>query len=321
MHELEMLGNDGLAHLTQGHQFANRLLAFLEFLKELETASVAEDPEDDGELVESRRSHLLRGFFGSCGFGTFGTRHVLKGMKLIMPEGSSERKERTLGFYERNAHGQGHPTKQDGSALLKYANICILTNKKSFTTVDCVMRKFAYMILGLASIAGILSSGAAPEMRGPLPEEQRNIIHELAEHHQQFERKVTMTAKGYTATTTTKNKELARKLQTHVAYMKKRMESGAMVRRWDPAYAEMSEHYDDLEATIEKVEGGVRATINGKNDRAIKIAQNHAKIVTSFTRKGMEEVEKEHPATTGEEASTKGGGGGPGRGKGRGQGK
>ena len=134
-------------------------------------------------------------------------------------------------------------------------------------------------------------------MRGPLPEEQRNIIHEMAAHHEEFERKVTMTAKGYTATTTTKNKDLAKKLQIHVAYMKKRMDSGAMVRRWDPAYAEMSEHYEDLEATIEKIEGGIRATINGKDERAIKIAQNHARIVTAFTRKGMEEVEKEHPAT------------------------
>ena len=169
------------------------------------------------------------------------------------------------------------------------------------------MRKFANTILGFVWVAGTLSWGAAPPMRGPLPGEQRDLIHELAEHHKEFVRKVVMTPKGYTATTTTKNKELAKKLQRHVAYMEKRMDSGAMVRRWDPAYAEMVEHYDDLEATIEKVDGGIRATIEGKTGRAIKVAQNHAKIVTAFTKKG-----------TGAKAAPKGGGG---RGKGRGQGK
>jgi hypothetical protein len=145
---------------------------------------------------------------------------------------------------------------------------------------------------------GVSTSFAAPKMRGPLPEEQRNIVHELAEHHKEFTRKVTMTEKGYTATTTTKNKELAKKLQTHVAYMKKRLDSGAMVRRWDPAYAEMVAHYDDLEATIEEVDGGIRATINGKTPKAVKIAQNHARIVTGFIEKGTEDLHKEHPATT-----------------------
>lgn len=160
------------------------------------------------------------------------------------------------------------------------------------------MRKLKNLCAGVIWISMGNLLIAAPPMRGPLPEEQREIIHEMAEHHKEFERKVTMTEKGYTATTTTKNKELAKKLQTHVTYMEKRMNSGAMVRRWDPAYAEMSEHYDELEATIEKVEGGIRATIAGKTLRAVKIAQNHARIVTSFTRRGMEEVQKEHEATT-----------------------
>lgn len=160
------------------------------------------------------------------------------------------------------------------------------------------MRNLALRIFGSVCILGVSASVAAPKMRGPLPEEQRNIVHELAEHHKEFKREVTMTKKGYTATTTTKNKELAKKLKTHVAYMKKRLESGAMVRRWDPAYAEMVAHYDDLEATIEEVEGGIKATINGKTPRAVKIAQNHARIVTGFTKKGTEELHKEHPATT-----------------------
>lgn len=159
-------------------------------------------------------------------------------------------------------------------------------------------RKVAGIVMDLVGLFGVSLSWAKAPMRGPLPEEQRKIVHQLAEHHKELVRKVTMTEKGYTATTTTKNKELAAMLQKHVAYMKKRLDSGAMVRRWDPAYAEMVAHYDDLEATIEVIDGGVKATINGKTPRAVKIAQNHAKIVTSFTKKGTEELHKEHAATS-----------------------
>lgn len=165
-------------------------------------------------------------------------------------------------------------------------------------------------------------------MNGPLPEEQRNIIHDLAQRHTELKRKVTLTKKGYTATTTTPNKDLADMLKKHVTYMKKRLDSEAMVRRWDPAFAEMVDHYDDLEATIELIKGGVKATIQGKTPEAIKIAQNHAKIVTAFTKNGSDELHEEHPAISvdsTQKQSGKGGGhmgrGGMGQGKGPGHSK
>lgn len=138
----------------------------------------------------------------------------------------------------------------------------------------------------------------AESFRGPLPKEQQEIIHYMAEHHADLVRKVTMTETGYSAKTTSENKELVKKLHTHVAYMKKRLDSGAMVRRWDPAYAEMVEHYDDIEAKITPIENGLEVTVTGKTPRAVKIAQNHANIVTSFAKEGLPSVEREHPATT-----------------------
>ncbi|MDA7917820.1 hypothetical protein N9B74_02050, partial [bacterium] len=60
-------------------------------------------------------------------------------------------------------------------------------------------------------------------MRGPLPEEQRTIIHELAENHKKLTRKVEMTKTGYVATTTSEDKNLAEKLKKHFRYMKKRL--------------------------------------------------------------------------------------------------
>ena len=132
------------------------------------------------------------------------------------------------------------------------------------------------------------------KMRGPLPQEQRDLIHELAKNHKKLIRKVEATEKGYVATTTSKDKELAQKLKKHFRYMKKRLDSGAMVRRWDPAYAEMTEYYDQLEVAAVELPEGLKVTITGKTPEAIKVARNHAAIVTSFVKKGADEVSKKH---------------------------
>ncbi|MGJ8725492.1 MAG: hypothetical protein ACSHYB_13115 [Roseibacillus sp.] len=142
-------------------------------------------------------------------------------------------------------------------------------------------------------LAGNISA-PAESFRGPLPQEQRELIHYMAEHHKELVRKVSKTETGYTATTTSENKELVKKLHAHVAYMKKRLDSGAMVRRWDPAYAEMVEHYDDIDATISPIEKGLAVIIKGKTPRAIKVAQNHARIVSTFAKEGSASVEREH---------------------------
>lgn len=133
-------------------------------------------------------------------------------------------------------------------------------------------------------------------MRGPLPEEQRTIIHELAENHKKLTRKVEMTKTGYVATTTSEDKNLAEKLKKHFRYMKKRLDSGAMVRRWDPAYAEMTGYYDQLKVEVQELPKGLKVTISGKNAEATKVAQNHAKIVTKFVNKGSDELHEKHPA-------------------------
>ncbi len=140
----------------------------------------------------------------------------------------------------------------------------------------------------------LLAATAAPPMRGPLPEEQQAIIQEMATRHKELKREVEQTEDGYSATTTTENKELAGKLKAHLAYMEKRLESKAMVRRWDPAFVELVDYYDQLDTTITPLENGVKVVVKGKSPEAIKVAQNHAKIVSGFAKEGQKAVQREH---------------------------
>ncbi len=139
-----------------------------------------------------------------------------------------------------------------------------------------------------------------PAFRGPLPQEQKDIIDYLAEHHGELKRNVTMTEKGYKALTTSTNAVVVAKLKEHFSYMKRRLDSGAMVRRWDPAFEEMVEYYDQLSTEINLLENGFRITVSGKTPEAVLVAQNHARIVTGFVEEGQRAVGREHKAVISE---------------------
>jgi hypothetical protein len=167
--------------------------------------------------------------------------------------------------------------------------------KPPTTTMNARIVRIGSLAVCLLGLAAQVSS-AAPGMGGPLPDEQREIIREMAARHQELKREVVLTDDGYTATTTTENKELAAKLKAHLAYMEKRLESKAMVRRWDPAFVELVDYYDQLDTEIRPLENGVKVTVKGKSAEAIKVAQNHAGIVSGFAKEGPAAVQREHPA-------------------------
>jgi hypothetical protein len=177
--------------------------------------------------------------------------------------------------------------------------------------------------------ASLVALDAAAQ--GMPPEAQENI-HRLFDQHAAVRRTVTLTDQGYTALTESDDPVMAKTLRAHVSQMRERLESGLAVRRWDPAYAEMVQHYRDLELTVEPTANGLRIVMVGKTPAAVKIAQNHAGIVSKFVEKGWAEHDVSHaavasaavtpepPAKSGEGHDTKGASCGSGCGSGCGAG-
>ncbi|QQL45804.1 hypothetical protein [Sulfuriroseicoccus oceanibius] len=152
------------------------------------------------------------------------------------------------------------------------------------------MKTLTFLLATALTCAPLL----AGPTRGPLPKEQRDTIHQLAAHHTTISREVTLTEKGYTATTTSTDPKVAKLLQSHIKYMLKRVEGGGRVRQWDPAYREMGRYFAQLTTEVEPLENGIRVTITGESPEAVKVAQNHAHIVTKFIEHGAKEVQSKH---------------------------
>ena len=146
------------------------------------------------------------------------------------------------------------------------------------------------------ALVGTLGLGGLDMQAQRMTPEAHANIHELFTQHDKVQRTVEKTDNGYVATTESDDPRLAKVLQEHVRQMSDRLESGLMVRRWDPAFAEYVEHYKDLKHRFVKTKKGLRMTVTGKTPKAILVAQNHAAVVSEFAKDGWAAHDRSHAA-------------------------
>lgn len=149
--------------------------------------------------------------------------------------------------------------------------------------------------LPLLCLMLVATSCAQQPGRG-MPQAARETIHTLFAGHANLRREVKLTADGYTALTESEDPALAAALKKHVGQMQSRLASGLSVRRWDPAFAQYCDHYDEMEHVFTPTAKGVRMTVKGRTAKAAKIAQNHASIISAFVAHGGSKHDTRHPA-------------------------
>lgn len=159
------------------------------------------------------------------------------------------------------------------------------------------MVKHQFMKTNRLSVAAILLSLAGLTVNAlgqGMPPEARKNIHLLLNQHSAVIRTVTMSTNGYVALTESNDPRVASALKEHVRQMEARLNEGLMVRRHDPAFVEFARHYPNLRHTVEPTEKGLRIVVTGKTPEAIKVAQNHATVVTDFATHGWEAHDRDH---------------------------
>jgi hypothetical protein len=153
---------------------------------------------------------------------------------------------------------------------------------------------FCTLFSTLAALPSCAQQGGG---RG-MPPEAREQIHTLFDNHASIRREVKLTADGYTALTESNDPKVAAALKKHVGQMQARLGQGLSVRRWDPAFAEYCDHYAEMDHEFTPTDKGVRMTVKGRTANAVKIAQNHAKVVSAFAAHGWSEHDKKHDTVT-----------------------
>jgi len=121
------------------------------------------------------------------------------------------------------------------------------------------------------------------------------LFHQLFDHRAEINRQVIARADGIETVTESKNPEVTRLLQTHVASMLARVNEGRPIHQRDPLFVELFKNADRIEARHELTAGGVRVIETSKDAYVVKLLQAHAEVVSAFLANGMSEMMKNHP--------------------------
>jgi hypothetical protein len=124
----------------------------------------------------------------------------------------------------------------------------------------------------------------------------------LLENHESITRTFENIPGGIRSVTTSSDPEIAQVLRLHVGQVTDLLENGGWIRIWDPLFAEIFEHADKIETSVEKIEGGLVVIETSQNEQVALLIQAHAAKVMEFVERGQEAYDEPTPLPDGYEA-------------------
>ena len=121
------------------------------------------------------------------------------------------------------------------------------------------------------------------------------LFHQLFEHRTEINRQVVARVDGIETVTESKNPEVTRLLQAHVASMLARVKEGRPIHQRDPLFVELFKNADQIAARYEPTANGVRVIETSKDAYVVKLLYAHAEVIGAFLANGMPEMMKNHP--------------------------
>jgi ubiquinone/menaquinone biosynthesis C-methylase UbiE/intracellular sulfur oxidation DsrE/DsrF family protein len=140
---------------------------------------------------------------------------------------------------------------------------------------------------------------------GPVMRADQDVFHFLLDHHAQIRRSVKRLDNGVETLTESDNKDVAVKIQVHVASMHGRVKEGRGLRFWDELFVAIFKKTDQIRMTVEKTEKGVKVVETSDDKAVVMLIQAHADVVSQFVAHGFDEAHKNHPVPATAPAATK----------------
>jgi len=135
-------------------------------------------------------------------------------------------------------------------------------------------------------------------MRGGQDGHHENI-HGLLDQHEAIKRQVIEIEGGVETVTTSEDPAIVEMIREHVVQMEQRVVSGQGLRWWDPTFAELFRHHEQIEMQIEEVPGGVRVRETSPNPDVAMLIRQHEKGVSEFVADGHARARQATPLPKG----------------------
>lgn len=116
--------------------------------------------------------------------------------------------------------------------------------------------------------------------------EDMRTIHELFDQHQKIRRTVTRIDGGVETLTESDDPAVQALIIGHTQAMKERLVKRQPIRMWDPLFAALFKHADQIEMEVLPTARGVRVRETSKDPSVVQLIQAHADGVTEFVEVG-----------------------------------
>lgn len=128
----------------------------------------------------------------------------------------------------------------------------------------------------------------------PAFQADRDLFHQLLEHHGEIRREVKQLDDGVETVTESDTPAIAEAIQLHVASMEARVRESRPIHRRDPLFDALFRHTKQIEFTYEKTERGVRVRETSQDPFTARLIQAHAAVVSLFVKHGFAEAQRNH---------------------------
>ena len=118
----------------------------------------------------------------------------------------------------------------------------------------------------------------------------------LLDHRDSIRRTVKNLPNGVETVTESDVEEVASMIQTHVEAMYDRLEHANPIRMRDPIFREVFANAKKIKMDVQHTDHGVRVKETSDDAYAVKLVQEHAKVVSLWIKNGYSEVPKNHAA-------------------------
>lgn len=127
--------------------------------------------------------------------------------------------------------------------------------------------------------------------------------HTLVFNYQSITRTVQEIPGGVKTINTTTDPNLVETLRNHPKEMVKRIADGGHVRPWDPLFAELAKHADEVDMKYRNVKNGIEVISTSENPEVVKLIRAHAAKVSEFATRGRPAMREKTPLPDGYKGS------------------
>ena len=162
----------------------------------------------------------------------------------------------------------------------------------------CMASVAQALVIGLISMTPVFAQmgrGGKGMMGDAAHGADMQLFHQLFEHRAEIDRQVIKREDGIETVTESKNPEVTRLLQAHVASMLARVSEGRPIHQRDPLFAELFKYADRIEANYVRTAHGVRVIETSADPYVVNLLSAHADVIGAFLKNGMPEMMKNHP--------------------------